>query len=74
MVRQLFHPFDVEEICRIRIPMGDVEDCVARHHERSGMFTVKSAYRLADTIKRNGNELASSSGNDPGERTIWDVI
>ena len=53
--------FDAEEICKIRILAGEVEDCVAWHYEKTGIFTIKIGYKLADNLKRNGKEAPSSS-------------
>ena len=50
-----------------------MEDCVARHYEKSGMFTVKSAYQLAMALKGIGPQTSSSStGIDDG--SLWDLI
>ena len=74
LIRQIFHSFDADEICKIRIPAREVEDCIAWHYEKTGVFTVKSAYKLADMLERNGTEGPSSSTSEPGDRTVWDVI
>lgn len=74
LINQIFHKFDADEICKIRIPSNAVDDCVAWHYEKTGVFTVKSAYKLADSLKRNGTAMASSSARDPGDRSVWDVI
>lgn len=52
LVKQLFHDFDAEEICKIRLPSTDIEDCVAWHSEKSGVFTVRSAYKLGTQLKQ----------------------
>jgi hypothetical protein len=36
----------LEEVCKIRLS-NTMEDTIAWHYERHGVFTVKSAYRLA---------------------------
>lgn len=46
LIRQIFHSFDADEICKIRTPSAKVEDCVAWHFENNGCFTVKSADKL----------------------------
>lgn len=74
LVKQIFHVFDAEEICHLKIPKSNMEDSVAWHYEKSGVFTVKSAYKLADSLKRDSNSSASSSISEPGNRSIWDVI
>ena len=74
LIRQIFHSFDADEICKIRIPAREVEDCIAWHYEKTRVFTVKSAYKLADMLERNGTEGPSSSTSEPGDRSVWDVI
>ena len=51
-----------------------VEDCVAWHYEKSGVFTIKSAYKLAYEIRNNATAAASSSFRDAGDRNIWGLI
>lgn len=60
-VNQIFHPFDVEEICKIRTPTSTTEGCIVWHYEKSGNFTLKSANNLAD-------EVWSQSGESPREQ------
>jgi hypothetical protein len=67
LVRQIFHAFDVDEICQLKSPRAEVKDCVAWHYEKSGVFTVKCTYKLADALKRNSTLLAISSSSEPGD-------
>jgi hypothetical protein len=46
-VRLLTVEGDANAILRINIPQMEREDSPAWYYEQSGMFTVKSAYRLA---------------------------
>jgi hypothetical protein len=69
-IRQNFHPWDVEEILKIKIPANKVPDFVAWHYERSGVFSVRSAYRLA--LSRATNlEREGSSSSLRGDRAVW---
>ena len=45
-VRSLFHPADAHEVLRIRIPAVQDEDFIAWAHEKNGLFSVRSAYKL----------------------------
>lgn len=74
LINQIFYHFDAEEICKLRIPSVATEDSIAWHYEKSGQFTVKSAYKLADMIKRNTTSGASSSNSEVGVRNLWDII
>ena len=61
ILQQFFVPADVEEILKIKLSYR-TEDIIAWHFERSGIFSVKSAYKLAlnlDTLET----YASSSEN-----------
>lgn len=74
LINQILQSIDTEEICKMRIPSNMVEDCVAWHYENSGVFTIKSAYKLAYEIKNNATAAASSSSRDAGDRNNWDLI
>lgn len=69
----IFHPFDAAEITKIRLPAREVDDCVAWHYEKSGVFSVKSAYMLAMASIRRESQTSSSSAS-PNDRSIWDRI
>lgn len=73
LIHQIFNPCDATEIIKIRIPRGEVEDCVAWHMEKMGVFTVRSAYKLAMNERRTGPQTSSSSAN-VDDRSMWDLI
>jgi len=66
----IFNPADVEEIAKIKIPARASEDFIAWHMEKTGIFTVRSAYNLALNIKR-GQGVQSTSSAPNGERKLW---
>ena len=69
----MFNPADADAIARIKIPTRASEDVLAWHFDRTGTFTVRSAYNLAMQLKhKQGEEASSSSPN--GERNIWSNI
>lgn len=74
LIYQLFYPFDADAICKIKIPAADVDDCLAWQVEKNGLFSVKSAYRLAYNLKNNSQLESSTSTNDHDDRKIWDII
>lgn len=74
LIRQIFHSFDADDICKIPIPRTEAKDCIARHPENNGIFSVRCAYRLAESIKRKSHLAASSSTNNSVDRSIWDLI
>jgi hypothetical protein len=73
-LRQLFHEHDVEAIMGINVPEQDTEDRVAWHYESNGNFSVKSAYRLALSMKHQKRDLGSCSSSPDGNRSIWNLI
>jgi hypothetical protein len=46
-VRSFFYTCDVEEILKIKIPSIPCPDWFAWNYEKAGIFTVRSAYRVA---------------------------
>lgn len=65
----LFNPADVEEITKIKIHVRSSEDFIAWHWEKSGIFTVRSAYNLSLKLQHGQNVQSSSSAPD-GERKL----
>ena len=47
LVRKIFHDHDAEEVLKIRIPSRPTEDSLAWNFEKSGLFSVRSTYKLA---------------------------
>jgi hypothetical protein len=73
LIRKIFYPPDAEHILQIKLPFFSGEDYLAWHYEKSGLFTVKSAYRLA--MDRKGrNNVAGVSNKNAGERELWNMI
>lgn len=60
LVRNIFQRFDADEILKIRLPPSGTDDILDWHYERSGSFTVRSAYRLALNMKHH---LDATSGS-----------
>jgi len=63
----------VEAIARIKLPSRSTEDVLAWHAEKTGLFTVRSAYNLALKLK-HGETMQSSSSSPEGERKLWSNI
>jgi hypothetical protein len=45
-LRRYLFLWDVEAVLKIKLPASRGPDCVAWRYEKSGIFTVRSAYRL----------------------------
>jgi hypothetical protein len=44
------------------------------HYEKSGIFTVKSAYLLSVQIREQERVVCNTNPNNMGERSIWTLI
>lgn len=74
LIRHLFYPYDAEEILKLRTLNLGEGDLIAWHHEKSGLFSVKSACRLALILKQSQGEVGNSSSAMNGERRLWNII
>jgi hypothetical protein len=72
-VRRFFHPCDVDEILKIKLSSRVPADWVAWNFEKSGLFTVRSAYRLAMQEKYEMGTTGSSTSME-GERSSWKQV
>jgi hypothetical protein len=72
-VRRYFHQCDVEEIMKIKLSPNIDTDWVSWNFEKSGLFSVRSAYRLAMREKYEMGVMGSSITPE-GERSVWKSI
>jgi hypothetical protein len=73
-LRMCLYPHDVEEVLKIRPMQHERDDFMAWYYERSRIFTVRSAYRLAAEEKRRREGLdAGSSGATDGRSMYKDL-
>lgn len=73
LLRSIFNEVDVEAISRIKLPQRQNDDFIAWKMEKSGMFTVRSAYNLALRHANLDRARASSVAPD-GDRKLWSRI
>lgn len=66
----LFNVADVEAIMKIKIPSRLADDFLAWQLEKSGIFSVRSAYNLAFRLTHM-QDTPTSSSNPGGERKLW---
>lgn len=69
----VFNPPDADAIARIKLPSRRVDDVLAWHLEKSGIFSVKSVYRLGLDIQQSHSAVASSAA-PTGDRSLWKKI
>ena len=74
LIEKLFHNFDAEEICKIKIPLNETEDHLAWNYEKNGIFTVRSAYRLGMNLKQQEEIVGSSRSISTGRENLWNLM
>jgi hypothetical protein len=72
-IREIFYPHDADEIIKLELMQHD-EDVPAWHYESIGVFSVKSAYKLASNIQRETQFNSGNSGTGVDSRNIWNLI
>jgi len=72
LVQDIFWPWDAEEILRIPIDV-DMDDWPAWHFDAKGIFSVKSAYKIAVARREAlaGRDASTSDGNGFQWYKIW---
>ena len=70
LLQQYFLPVDVHHIMKIKASPRLGDDFIAWGAERTGIFTVRSAYRLALKDKLRPSSVAASRAPD-GRRVVW---
>lgn len=69
----IFNLADAEAIAKIKLPERLTEDFLAWPVEKTGIFTVRSAYNLALKLQ-NLNASTTSSVDPSGEKKLWKHI
>jgi hypothetical protein len=59
LIRSIFLPMDVDAILKLRISSNEMSDQFAWHFDKSRLFTVRSAYKLALRLQCQ-QQIASS--------------
>jgi hypothetical protein len=65
LIHNIFYPHDADVILRLNPPDTSRKDFLAWHYESNGMFSVRSAYKLAYNLKNN-SQKASLAQAHPG--------
>jgi ribonuclease HI len=74
LIRTCLYPHDAEEVLKIRLTNRNEEDFIARHYEKSEMFSVRSAYKLALQPHQAEQRQEGSSRNLDGSRALYKEI
>ena len=73
-MHKIFYPHDADIILELSAPRPSRKDFLAWHCERRGLFSVKSAYRLAYNLKNKIQEKDGSSWLGDNNRNLWKMI
>jgi len=74
LVRQAFLPLDAEEILKIKPGTNMEADIEAWAFEKSGLYTVKSAYRLLKEEQMAGAMARTSEAGASGDERSWKLV
>jgi hypothetical protein len=75
LLRSLFNPVDVNRILQIPLNVGAFEDFMAWNYNRTGKFSVKSAYHLEWKHKFGASAgPAASLGSPSAINPVWKIL
>lgn len=74
MLEACLFQHDIDEVMKIRLSDRVQEDYVAWHYEKSGLFTVRSAYHLAVRLDQQEHREVGSSSHADGSRRLYNKI
>jgi hypothetical protein len=74
LVNKVCYSHDADWILKLKLPPTPCEDFVAWHYEKSGVFSVKSAYRLAFNLKKGVRWIPGNSQSVDNSRNIWKLF
>jgi hypothetical protein len=74
VINSCMYPHDACEVLKIRHSGRDNEDFLAWHYEKSGLFIIRSAYKLALQEEQYETRQASSSAQVDGSRSLYNVV
>lgn len=74
IIDRYFLPHDAEVIKAISVPDRQRQDIAAWHYEKTGICTVRSAYRLAVRLEDRDRNVQGSSSSPWGERSMWNKV
>jgi hypothetical protein len=72
-LRRYFFHWDMEEIMKITLPVNKRSDWFARQYKKTGIFSVRSVYKLALT-RDHDLDAVGTSASASGERSVWKKI
>jgi hypothetical protein len=74
LIRKVRYQRDADWILELKLPEEDSRDLYTWHYDRSGNFTVKSAYKLAYNLNHGVRWFPSGSSHSDNFRPTWKPI
>jgi hypothetical protein len=74
LVKKVCYRYDAEWILKQKLPSNPCDDFVAWHYEKSGIFSVKSAYRLAYNLSQGTRWIPGNSHSVDNTRNVWNMF
>jgi hypothetical protein len=74
LVRKTFPSIDADIKLRIKISDHMPKDILAWQPEKSGLFSVRSAYQIGLRLVQHGRANATSSSTPLGDKPIWKKV
>jgi hypothetical protein len=74
LLRTILYPHDVHVVLKVRLLERVTEDFVSWYYEKSGIFSVRSAYHLAVQLDRANQNMAGCSSRPEGNKPIYNDI
>lgn len=71
LIRQSFMAIDADEIMKIRPGVRMEEDVIAWNYEKSGIYTVRSAYRLLKSVQSQEEASKRSESSSSDSSWMW---
>jgi hypothetical protein len=74
VLRACLYPHDAVEVMKIRPMQNGEDDFIAWFYEKTGIFTFKSAYMLAQDLEHMASQDVGTSSNPSGVRPMyWEI-
>ncbi|EEE56362.1 hypothetical protein OsJ_05493 [Oryza sativa Japonica Group] len=74
LIRHVATEEDANAILKIHVPNQETSDFPAWHYEKTCLFSVRSAYKLAWNLTESAQVQTSSSTATNGERKLWENV
>lgn len=71
VVHKYFMEHDAEQILQLKLPRSKAEDFIAWLHEKSGAYSVKSAYKLARDLQSEEDGTRQMSSSNQNGSPVW---